>query len=91
MAENYDVSIKVVSQKGTCEAGHRVDHEWLIKAEESKTPPGICLFAFGSFYPALQVLAYGGVFPWESDSDVVSIACPDSENPVVFKLRRIPA
>ena len=89
MAESYDVAIRVVSQKGTCEAGHRVGEEWVIKGEEFKTPVGICLFAFNSFYPLANALMYGGSFPWESDPDVTTVACPDAQSPVVFELRRL--
>jgi len=89
MAKSYDVSIKVVSQKGTCAAGHKVSDEWVIKGKEYKTPQGICLFAFSSLYPLAKVLMYGGSFPWETDPDVTTVACPDAENPVVFGLRRL--
>lgn len=90
MAESYDIAIRVTSQKGACEAGHKVGDEWVIKGEEFKTPQGICLFAFSSFYPLAKVLMYGGAFPWESDPDVTTAACPDAQNPVVFELRRLP-
>ncbi len=80
------VRIKVVSQKGTCEAGHRVGDEWLVG---EKTPEGLCIFAFGSLLPALTPLMYGGSFPWESDPDMTTAACPDPDNPVVFELRRL--
>ena len=46
MAETYDVSIKVVSQEGTCAGGHKVDDEWVIK--DDKSPGGICM---GHFVP----------------------------------------
>ncbi|MFC2070536.1 TIGR04076 family protein [Chloroflexota bacterium] len=90
MAESYDIAIRVVSQEGTCEAGHEVGGEWLIKGDEFKTPPGVCVFAFYSLYPTIQMLMYGGNFPWESDSDAATVACPDAQNPVVFEVRRIP-
>ena len=89
MPEVYDIAIKIISQKGTCDAGHKVDDEWLIKGEEYKTPQGMCMFAFGSLYPLAEVLMYGGAFPWESNPDVATVACPDAENPVVFELRRL--
>jgi uncharacterized repeat protein (TIGR04076 family) len=89
MAKSYDVAIRVVSQRGTCAAGHRGGDEWVIRGEEFKTPRGICLGAFGSFYPSAKVLMYGGAFPWESDPDVTTVACPDAQNPVVFELRRV--
>ena len=89
MVESYDVAIKVISQKGTCEAGHKVGDEWVIKGDECKTPQGICLFAYSSLDATTTALMYGASFPWESDPDVSIVACPDAQNPVVFELRRL--
>ena len=86
MAETYDVIAKVVSQKGTCGAEHKVGDQWVIG---SKTTEGICLSAFNALSPSLRVLRFGGSFPWSSDSDVATVACPDAQNPVVFELRRV--
>jgi len=86
MAESYKVNIRVISQKGHCEAGHKVGDEWLVG---EKTPEGLCIFAFGSLLPFLTPLMYGGSFPWEKDPDVSTVACPDAENPVVFEIRRL--
>ena len=86
MAETSDVVAKVVSQKGTCGAEHKVGDEWVIG---SKTPQGICLSAFNALFPSVRVLRFGGAFPWESDPDVTTVACPDAANPVVFELRRL--
>ena len=89
MAERYDVSIKVVSQKGTCSAQHKVGDEWIINS--IKSPEGICLAALHVLYPSFRVLMYGGDFPWEDEPGVKSItACPDGENPVLFEMRRLP-
>lgn len=86
MAETYDVVAKVVSQKGTCGAEHKVGDEWVVG---SKTPEGICLSAFNALFPSLRVMRFGGTFPWNTDPDVTTVACPDAANPVVFELRRI--
>jgi len=86
MSEIQKVRIKVLSQKGTCEVGHKVGDEWVI---DGKTPGGLCLFAFGSLLPSLTPLMFGGSFPWEKDPDRTTVACPDPDNPVVFELRRI--
>ena len=86
MAEIYKVSVKVVSQKGTCEGGHKVGDQWVVG---EKTPEGLCIFAFSSLLPTLTPLMFGGSFPWESDPDVTTAACPDPGNPVVFELRRL--
>ncbi len=86
MAETFDIAVKVISQNGTCGAGHRVGDEYVIGG---KTPEGICLSAFNVLLPNTMVLRFGGSFPWENDSDVATIACPDAQNAVVFELRRL--
>jgi len=86
MAESNKVSIKVISQKGTCEAGHKVGDQWLVG---EKTPEGLCIFAFSSLLPCIMPLMYGGSFPWEKDPDMTTVACPDADNPVVFEIRRV--
>ncbi len=85
MAEGYKVLVKVVSKLGHCGSGHKVGNKWIIG---DKTPEGICLSAFDSLLSNIQVLKFGGSFPWEKDKDKATIACPDPENPVVFELRR---
>ena len=79
------VIARVISQKGTCEAGHRVCDEFVIG---DHTPPGMCAWAFYTLFPFASVLQFGGTFPWESDPDKATVACPDPANPVVFELRR---
>ncbi|MDH5695389.1 MAG: TIGR04076 family protein [Dehalococcoidia bacterium] len=86
MAERYKVSIRVVSQKGTCAHEHKVGDQWVTNG---KTPGGICLSAFGALFPSLRVLMFGGAFPWEDDPDMTTVTCPDAANPVVFELRRL--
>ena len=86
MGETYDVAVRVISQKGTCAAEHKVGDEWVIG---SKTPEGICLSAFNAMFPNVRVLRFGGSFPWSTDPDVATVACPDAQNPVVFELRRL--
>ena len=86
MADRYEIGVKVISQKGTCAVGHKVGDQYLISRT---TPEGICLSAYNSFYPALRTLMFGGTYPWSKDPDTAAAACPDAENPVVFKLRRI--
>ena len=86
MSEAHQVHIRVISQKGTCERGHKVGDEWLVNGG---TPPGMCLEAFHALYPNLRVLKFGGSFEYEEDPDVTTATCPDGRNPVIFELRRI--
>ena len=76
---------RVVSQRGQCEAGHRVGDEFVMG---QTTPCGMCSWAFHVLFPASQVLEFDGAFPWEPDRDAARVACPDADNPVVFELRR---
>jgi uncharacterized repeat protein (TIGR04076 family) len=86
VAKKYDVIAKVMSQKGTCVAGHRVGDEFLIW---DKTPPDMCSWAFHTVFPFASTLQFNGSFPWEEDPEKAIVTCPDSINPVVFELRRV--
>ena len=80
-----DVIAKVISQRGTCVAGHKAGDEFVIGEQP---PANLCSWAFYSLFPFVQVLRFGGSFPWEQDRDKATVACPDAANPVVFELRR---
>jgi uncharacterized repeat protein (TIGR04076 family) len=77
---------RVISQKGVCEAGHRVGDEFVIS---QASPDGMCSWAFHTLFPFAEVLQFGGSFPWEKDPGKARVACPDPDNPVVFELRRV--
>ena len=86
---NYEIAIKVVSQGGICLGKHKVGDEWVIKGRgDGWRTPNLCMFAFASMWPAINMLMYGGSFPWEQDTDTSLVACPDARNPVVFEVRR---
>jgi len=77
---------RVVSQKGSCEAGMTVGQEF---AFGDITPAGICSFLYHAAFPFAVALQYGATFPWEEDPDTATVACPDAANPVVIELRRM--
>ena len=77
---------RVISQKGFCEAGHRLGDEFII--DPAKTPGGVCPWALYTLFPFAQVLQFGGAFPWEKDPGQTRVACPDPDNPVIFELQR---
>ena len=81
-----EIIAKVISQKGTCEAGHRVGDELIIG---QTTPANMCPWAFYTVFPSAKVLEFGGSFPWEGDPDKARVVCPDPDNPVIFELRRV--
>ncbi|MDD4859962.1 MAG: TIGR04076 family protein [Dehalococcoidales bacterium] len=81
-----ELTVKVISQKGTCAAGHKVGDTFTMGGE--KTPAGVCPWAFYTLFPFATVLEFGGAFPWEKEPGMTTVACPDPGNPVVFELRR---
>lgn len=76
---------RVISQKGSCEAGHKVGDEFEIG---QITPGGMCSWAFFTIFPFAEPLEFGGTFPWERNPSKATVACPDPDNPVVFEIRR---
>jgi len=86
MTDWYKVTAKVISQKGHCEAGHKVGDEFMIG---DIVPTGMCAWAFYNLFPFVSGLQAGGEFPWEKEEGTAVVACPDADNPVVFELIRI--
>lgn len=85
MAKEYEIVIKLVSNKSPCHYGLKAGQEWVYSYEP---PQGMCYFAFNSIFPFLTVLANGGRFAWQTDPDVITACCPDPEVVNVFEMRR---
>jgi uncharacterized repeat protein (TIGR04076 family) len=79
------IRAKIVSQKGTCVAGHKTGDEFIIS---DMCPANMCAWAFYTLFPFAQVLMCDGSFPWENDQGKTTVACPDPSSPVVFELSR---
>ena len=86
MAKRYDVKVKVLSLTGHCGAGHKVGDEWTFT---NIVPGGICTTAMAAILPDVRTLMYGGSFPWGTDADSSTCACPDAANPLIFEIRRV--
>ena len=76
--------IVVESVKGTCGAGHYAGQVFEI---EGGLPQGFCPYAYVALYPNLRTLQFGGDLPWEKKG-TARVACPDPDNPVVFRIER---
>ena len=83
--KQYDVVIKLISNQHPCHSGHKIGDEWVF---EYMTPPNMCSLAYNTLYPVALALSTGGTFPWQEDTDVISIACPDGDVRNIFELRR---
>ena len=81
------VEVMVKSQRGKCAFGHRVGDKIVFDGKSVKGE--ICYSALIVLLPKVYAMRYGAEFPWAEDKDVIYNACPDSENPVVFEIRRV--
>jgi uncharacterized repeat protein (TIGR04076 family) len=84
----HEIILKVVEQKGSCVAGHKVGDEIVFDFDTNKIDGNICLHALYSVLPKIYAMAYGAEFPWLEDKDVSTHACPDAFNPVVYQVIR---
>ena len=93
MANPEKVTLKIVSVKGHCAAGHKEGQEFDLSKDFilglSGDPRAICPSAFYAIYPSWRVLRHGGELPWSEDKEKAHVACPDPFNPVVMELRRV--
>lgn len=81
------IEVTVKSQKGTCNFGHKKGDKIIF---DGKTIKGnICYSALMVILPKVYAMRYGIEFPWMTDKNAITNACPDAENPVVFEIRRI--
>jgi len=85
--QEFDVVARVIRQEGTCSAGHKVGDQVLF--DGMSVQGKICMSAMYSMLPKVFAMRYGAHFPWLSDPDVATHACPDAQNPVVFEIRRL--
>ena len=84
----HQIEVKVISQTGTCEFGHRVGDTVVFDGQTIRGR--VCYSALYSFLPKVFAMRYGADFPWlKTNTDVSTHACPDAYNPVVFEVRRI--
>jgi uncharacterized repeat protein (TIGR04076 family) len=80
------VTLKVISQKGTCAIGHKVGDT--IQCSENQIDGQICIHALYAILPKVFAMMFDARFPWLEDPDVSTSACPDAVNPVVFEISR---
>jgi uncharacterized repeat protein (TIGR04076 family) len=85
--KQYEVVIKLVSNRSPCHSGHQIGEEWTF---DYRLPQGLCGFAYNSLFPFALVLKTGGAFPWQDDPDIITVSCPDPEVSNTFELRRRP-
>jgi uncharacterized repeat protein (TIGR04076 family) len=83
--KGFRVVARVSRIKGTCKAGYNVGDEICISARNTA---GMCGYLYHAAFPYILMLQFGGTFPW-GDPDEVELECPDKENLLTIRLRRI--
>lgn len=81
-----EVQAKVISVKGTCGLQKVGD---MAKFVQTGVEGKICIHAMYSMLPKAFAMMFNAQFPWAQNPDVLTHACPDALNPVVFELTRI--
>jgi len=75
---------EVVDVKGECSSGHKKGDTLTIGCYDSG---GLCGFFYHDIFPSLNVMQFGGKYPWSSGGELV-LECPDRENAVTIKITR---
>jgi uncharacterized repeat protein (TIGR04076 family) len=75
---------EVISVKGNCSAGHKVGESFQIGCWDSG---GLCGFFYHDIFPNLNVMQFGGKYPWGS-AEEMTLECPDPENAIKIRVRR---
>ncbi len=75
---------EVLSAKGECSAGHKVGETFEISCWDTG---GLCGFFYHDIFPSLNVMQFGGRYPWGSADEMV-LECPDRDNAVTLRIRR---
>ena len=87
MPFDTELEITVIKTSGKCSVKHKEGETF--KIDSYKTPKGICLSAFHAIWPPARTLLLGGSHPWDENVGETTVACPDPDNPVVFRIKRI--
>ncbi len=83
----YDVKLKIVDilGSGKCPSEYKKGDEF------SWDDPKFCIWARHSLMPFATALRFGGEVPWRDfNKDEMTISCPDGDNPVIYRLKRVP-
>lgn len=75
---------EVLDIKGECNAGHRKGDAFSISCYDSG---GLCGFFYHDIFPSLNVMQFGGKYPWSSSEELI-VECPDPHNVVTLQIRK---
>ena len=75
---------EIISVKGECNAGHKAGEKFQIGCYDTG---GLCGFFYHDIFPNLNVMQFGGKYPWGS-GDELTLECPDRYNTVTIRIRK---
>jgi uncharacterized repeat protein (TIGR04076 family) len=78
------LSAEIVSVKGHCNARHKTGEALSLSCWDTG---GLCGFFYHDIFPTLNVMQFGGAYPWGSAEEAV-LECPDRQNLVTIRVRR---
>lgn len=86
MARRPRIKITIKEQIGPkpCHRAHKVGQVYDFDTERGK----LCPMALHVLFPAIDILRYGGSFPWSSNPGKGEFACPDPKTLLVFEIER---
>ena len=81
----HKITGEIVGIKGSCGWGHKVGDSFEVSCHNTA---GVCGFLYHEMFPDLQMLQFGGTWPWGADANVKEVECPDRHNIVSLRLTR---
>ncbi|GAB6181384.1 hypothetical protein JCM14036_27030 [Desulfotomaculum defluvii] len=87
MVRRPKIKITVVDKigKGACHRGHKIGDSFDYDTERGN----LCPMAMHVLFPMVDILRYGGSFPWEEDANSGMFCCPDVKVINVFKVEKV--
>jgi len=80
----YKVKLTVVKQIGRCVQNHKEGD--VIIFDGPKIIGNLCPNVLACFIPYIFATRFSARFPWFEDGKSFRFACPDKDNPVIFKI-----
>ena len=75
---------EIISVEGQCNAGHKPGDKLELGCWDTG---GLCSFFYHDIFPNLNVMQFGGEYPWGS-ADELTLECPDRQNAVTMRIRK---
>ena len=81
----HKVTAEIVSIANHCGWGHKVGDTFEVSCHDTA---GVCGFLYHEMFPSLQMLQFGGSWPWAENKDQMEVECIDRYNLVKIRLNR---